>query len=273
MIEAVFIDLDGTLLNENHEISQANKKALKALEKHNVLYFIATGRPEQLVKKIVDDLEYDKPFIMYNGGVIGHPFKTKRKLSLALKKDVTEIIVNYCQKHNHMVMLYTQNAIFSDKNERVDFFENKNRNYEGKHHAIFKPLNQYQDEEVNKILIVERDQSRYKTVKTFIKKLDVNSVQSQQGFLDINPLNASKGNAAKEIMKLYDINPTNTLALGDQENDLSMLDAVHCFVAMGNATESVKSKAHDVTFTNNNNGVAYCLDKYIIKDEQTFNKS
>ena len=273
MIDAVFIDLDGTLLNEFHEITEANKLALKELKKRNIQYFIATGRPEQLVKKIVDELEYTKPLIMYNGSVIGHPFKTDRELSLHLDKVITDKIVDYCQKHNHMVMLYTQNAIFSDKNERVDFFEEKNKSYDLRHRAIFKSLDLYQGEAVNKILIVERNRRRYETAKTYINQFDVNTVQSQIGFLDINPLNASKGNAAREIMKLYDIDSTKTLAIGDQENDLSMLDAVNHFVAMGNAAESVKAKAHDVTLSNNDDGVAYCLAKYINNHEHMFNKS
>ena len=273
MIEAVFIDLDGTLLNENHEISQANRLALKDLEKRNISFFIATGRPEQLVKKIVDDLNYKKPLIMYNGSVIGHPFKTERMLNLTLNDHTTESIVKYCQKNNHIVMLYTQHAIFSDRNERVDFFEEKNKTYSVKHQAIFKMLSEYQGEEVNKILIVERNDLRYKTVKAFVNKLDVSTVQSQHGFLDVNPLNASKGNAAREIMKHFNIDPTKTLAIGDQENDLSMLDSVNRFVAMGNATESVKNKADDVTLSNSDNGVAYCLAKYVINTEQMFNNS
>ncbi len=265
MVKAVFIDLDGTLLNSKHEISLANKKALEALEDNNILYFIATGRPDQLVKKIVHDLSYDREMIMMNGSVIGHPFKSTRVRDLVIDQSYAEAIIAHCLEHNYLIMLYTHYAIFSEDNERVRFFKNKTKDEEEALQPVFKPLSAYQGEGINKILVVEHNPDRYQALKRYLKAMPLSCVQSQIGFLDINPQNATKGSALKILSDKYQLQAKEVIAFGDQDNDLSMRDYVSQFIAMGNAQERVKAVADDITLDHDHDGVASWINKNILK--------
>ena len=260
-MDAVFIDLDGTLLDDHHHISLKNLNALKRLENLNIPYFIATGRPEQLVKKILFDLTYERMMILYNGSVVGQPFKQPKLFSKALDTSVVQTILSYALAHQYLVMLYTEHAIYSDNNERVQYFKNFQKSDPTHFQTTFKPFDAYHGETVYKILVVEHDQTRYHTFQNYLEDCPVQMVQSQKGFLDINPLGTSKGEAITHIIEHFGYKREYTIAFGDQENDLSMVDAVGKFIAMGNAVEKVKQAAHMVTTSNNDSGVAHALEK------------
>lgn len=265
MIKAVFIDLDGTLLNRHHQISKANQQALKALEAQQILYFIATGRPDQLVKKIIKDLNYTRDMIMMNGSVVGHPLKSTRLRDLTIDASLAKTIIDYCINHNYTIMLYTQHAIFSDNNERVRFFKSQHKDYEPALQAVFKPISDYRDEGINKILVVEHDEKKYQALQAHLKDYPLSAVQSQTGFLDINPPHASKGSGIELLLKHYHINAQEAIAFGDQDNDLSMRAHVATFIAMDNALDNVKSVADAVTFDHNQDGVARWLNQHVLK--------
>ena len=260
-MDAIFIDLDGTLLRDDHHISPRNLDALKRLEALKIPYFIATGRPGQLVKKILTDLDYTRPMILYNGSVIGHPLTHTTRFAKALDSGVIQEVLAFTNTHGYLAMLYTEEAIYSEENERTRYFEDFQKNDPPSLRTVFKRFEAYQDEVVYKILIVEHDEPRYQRMRQFLGTLPVQLAQSQKGFLDVNPLDTSKGLAVKEIIQQYGFDKSKTMALGDQENDLSMIDAVGTFVAMGNAVAHVKAKADLVTSTNNDDGVAEILEK------------
>lgn len=269
MINSVVLDLDGTLLNESLEISEKNLVALKRLDALGIPYFIATGRPEQLVKPVVSTLNYDRPLIMYNGSVIGHPFKDERLYSETISHQNLKDIAEYCDSHDLIVMFYTKDAIYSKPNYRVDFFEKRNEMLNQKDRAIFKPMKAFDfSKAVSKILIIEHDPLKRKAFMKHFNALkplheSLNVVQSQPSFLDINPKGTSKGYAISVLFERLGLNPHHSLAIGDQENDISMKHYVGVFVSMDNALDSVKELAHFTTRSNEEDGVYHALKKSI----------
>lgn len=211
-MDAIFIDLDGTLLRDDHHISTRNMEALKALDNANIPYFIATGRPGQLVKKILVDLDYTRPMILYNGSVIGHPLAQTTLFSKALDSHIIEHVLSFCQTHDYLAMLYTEEAIYTDENERTRYFEDFQKNDPPALKTVFRRFESYRNETVYKILIVEHDDQKYQLMRTFLQDFPVQVAQSQKGFLDINPLGTSKGVAVKELIRHYGLNPSKTLA-------------------------------------------------------------
>ncbi len=269
MIESVVMDLDGTLLNDKMEVSEGNKEALRRLDALNIPYFIATGRPEQLVKPVVSALDYKRPLIMYNGSVIGHPFEERRLYSEPIPNRDIKDIVGHCEKRDMIVMLYTKDAIYSDPNYRVDFFKERNTALNDRDKAVFKTMDAFDYAyEVNKILIIEPDSQKR---DTFIRHFSEDSelqknlrlVRSQPSFLDINPKTTSKGKAIDRLHAHYGLDPKRCLAIGDQENDISMKDHAGVFVSMENATDEVKKMADFVTGSNSDDGVYTALKHYI----------
>jgi hypothetical protein len=123
--------------------------------------------------------------------------------------------------------------------------------------------------EVNKILIIEHNSSKRKQFKKHFENTpSLNSVlqivQSQPSFMDINVKDTSKGKAIDILFNALGFTPNECMAIGDQDNDVSMKDHVGLFVCMGNASDKVKAVADYVTTENDENGVAYALSKFIL---------
>jgi Cof subfamily protein (haloacid dehalogenase superfamily) len=269
MIKLLAIDLDGTLLNENLEISSENVEAITLARKAGIKVIIATGRPEQLVKPYIEQLNMEDDLIMYNGSVIGHPFKEEKLYSKELSKESAREVIEFCEKHDYICMVYTKAAIISKPNYRVTFFEEKNKLLSDKNKCVFKDIRDIDEilsEEINKILLIEKDVNKYNIAKDFAKELkDCSVVQSQNGFIDINPMGASKGAALAFYSKKLGFKRHEIAAVGDQDNDVSMLEFAELSIAMGNASEGAVNAAKYHTLTNNENGVAIAIMKYLLK--------
>jgi len=271
MIRLLAIDLDGTLLNSFHEISKENKQAIKKAQEQGVRVILATGRPEQLCKTIVKELDIKDDIIMSNGGVIGHPFKQEKVLSKTLNESIVKIVVDYCEANDIIYLLYTAGAIVSKPNFRVGFFENKNKNLPADEHVVFKGIDNIEDVyniEPNKILVVEENEQKLLKAKVHFSAFDqISMVQSQATFIDVSPKNVSKGSALKAYAEYLKLEPSEVAAIGDQDNDVSMLEFAGTAVAMENATVDCLKVSNFVTLSNNAHGVAYAINEFILKGQ------
>jgi len=278
MIKMLVVDLDGTLLNHDDQISIENIKAIKKAQDLGVRFCIATGRPEQLVKSFVKTLNYEDDLIMYNGSVIGHPFKNERLLSYEIDKTYFKDLLDYGLNHQKVMLIYTKNAIFSEPNYRVDYFTSLNEELPLDQRAVFKRIIPHIDllmnDEINKVLFVENNQDDYDhTMSRFSHMKELNFVRSQHYFIDINHHESSKGNAVEFLAKKWGIELKDVMVIGDQENDISMLKIAGKSVAVDNASSYVKSFCHHVVKPNHKNGVAEAIEKYILSEHMFKNKA
>ncbi len=271
MIKLLAIDLDGTLLNSFHEISNENKQAITRAQKHGIKVIIATGRPEQLCKTIVNQLGINDDIIMSNGGVIGHPYKLDTIMSKTLNESIMRSVIEYCEENNIIYLIYTKDAIISKPNFRVDFFENRNQHLPENERVIMKNLDEFDNIyslKPNKILIVEENRKKRNVAMEYFKMIeDASIVQSQTTFIDVNPKNVTKGNALKEYAEYLGINQSEVAAIGDQANDLAMLEYAGTAIAMENAIPECLEIATHITLSNNNHGVAYAINHFILEGQ------
>ena len=269
MIKLLAIDLDGTLLNSFHDISEKNMQAIKEAQDNGIKVIIATGRPEQLVKSIVKKLDIKDDIIVSNGGVIGHPFKKDSMFSKTLDETIVKTVVDYCEDRDIIYLIYTKSAIISRPNFRVDFFQNRNKDLPEDEHVIFEDISVVEDvynTKPNKILIVEENQEKFLKAKEYFKTIDHTSVvSSQTTFIDVSPENVSKGKALELYAKHLGIHQDEVAAIGDQDNDISMLEYAGTAIAMENATLGCLEVANHVTLSNNNHGVAYAIKNILLK--------
>ena len=93
---------------------------------------------------------------------------------------------------------------------------------------------------------------------------DLCVVRTAPFYLEIIPVSINKGKALLDVCSHLDINPADTAAFGDSENDIPMLQAAGCGVAMGNAEDAVKAVADKVTLSNNSDGIAHALRELIM---------
>lgn len=267
MIKMIVSDMDGTLLNKDLKISQKNLDAIDYIRSKGIRFCVATGRPEQLVKEYINDLQMEDPMILYNGSVITHPFKEGKLFELKLSENQIRDIVTICEQHNVIYMLYTKDRIISKPNYRVDFFEERNKSLPLKEKCVFEDIRDIEllvKEDVNKILIIEQDEEKFELVKNeFMSRTDLNVASSQKGFIDCNPKGASKGNALKVLCEHFGYSLDEVIVFGDQDNDVSMMKIAGTSVCMLNGSYLAKKHSDDITLSNNDSGFAYWINNNV----------
>ena len=264
MIRMIVSDMDGTLLNSNLELSQETLEAIRGVRAKGIRFCIATGRPEQLLKEYITPLQMEDPMIMYNGSVIGHPFQEEKLFELKLDTKDAKDIIEYCEENDIIYMPYTKDKIISKPNYRVAFFQERNKKLDADLQTVFEDIRDIDEiinNSINKILLIENDSEKYARIR---EKLDhypqFEIATSQKGFIDINPAGASKGNALRVLAKHFGLTMDEIVVFGDQDNDVSMLEAAGTSVAMKNACQNAKDVADYIAESNNNNGVALWIN-------------
>ncbi len=252
----IVLDVDGTLVNNQKQITASTAQAIKYAYDHDVIVTIASGRPISGLKEYFSYFE-DVPFITYNGGVITDNNK-KVIYEKLLHKNISDIIINFAKKNNANIIIWNNNELFVDEiNDSILFYEKTS----GKKAIIFS------NEEfckVNKIILY----GKYNTLTEYKKELeeisqDIHCEFSSNNYLEFFDKEVSKGYALEFLCNYLNIKASECIAIGDNYNDLSMIEYAGVGVAMGNSPEEVKRSADFVTLTNEEDGVAYIINKLI----------
>lgn len=269
MIKLIVSDMDGSILQPDLSISKRTIDAIRKVQEKGILFTYATGRPDQLMKEYVDLIDLTEPIISSNGSVIGNPFVDKRIYEQGLDKDVVDKALSYLEEHHISYMIYTKEGIICQENKRSRFFEKRNKTLPEKQRSTFlynaHPASLLDKQIVNKILVIESNPDRYKEIYKVMAKLEnVNIIQSQDQYIDINPVGVNKGNALQRLADYYGIDVKDTVAFGDHHNDIELMKQAGIGVAMGNAVQEVKDAADQITDTNQNDGVAKWIETHIL---------
>lgn len=121
-----------------------------------------------------------------------------------------------------------------------------------------------QTDEIIKCEIYNKDISKIESIKKELESLgELEVIDSSKGGLDLTLKNISKGTAVKYLAHHYNIKQDEIIAIGDSDNDIAMIEFAGLGAAMGNARESVKSKANYITSTNDQDGVAEVINKFV----------
>lgn len=270
MYKLAVFDLDGTLLNSNHQISNENLEAINLLRENNIRVVIATGRSNDLIKPYLKVLKISDEVITCNGAVIGHPSNDTMMYEDIIPANELRQVLEMCIKNEHQFLIYTSKAIVARLNDVNIFLKEKNIKTSDAFDAniiivenIEDIINNYN---VNKILIIERNEEKFAELNKEVQKFNnVEYTQSSNSFIDILPINNSKGKAVKILCEKFGYELEEVIVFGDQMNDISMMKVAGFSVAMANARDEVKENADFVTLSNNESGVAYAIKTKILK--------
>lgn len=262
----IALDMDGTLLNSNHEISPETKQYLKTLAKQGHKIIISSGRPIRGIFSYYQELELNTPIICYNGSYI-YPGEEKDfpEYRFAFPKEKILQIINdigYDKLDN--IILETNNDIYFLKDdESLDvFFTKKNMNVHlGK---IEDNLN----EDTMTMLIKIKDTKYNNVIESAINKHQNIKLRFWSGkWYHISEIyfdSINKGKALQKIANYYNIDTNHIIAFGDATNDIELLSYAGTGIAMKNAEEELKNYADKISeFDNNNNGIKIELEKII----------
>lgn len=270
MIKAVFLDLDGTLMNVNNEISLKNINTIKYIANHyNIYFFLATGRPPQDIQKYYQELNLYTPVISMNGSYIIDINKNKIIKEESIPLLIVEKIRQECVKYPISLIFYHGSNAITEKKYLI---LKKEIQYSTNNINIIsfdKILKNWHKNNINphKIGIIAKKEDTLINICIHLKKKFkkiLNIHRSQSNFIEVIKYNTSKAKAISFLSKKYSFKRENILAIGDSDNDISMLKFAGIGIAMGNAKDSVKKYANAITLSNEEDGVAFALEKYII---------
>ncbi|HOK63234.1 MAG TPA: Cof-type HAD-IIB family hydrolase [Soehngenia sp.] len=271
-IKLVAIDMDGTLLNDRGEVSSETIEALKAAQRKNVEIVISTGRVLKSALYFGEKLGLKSHTIASNGAII-----TDRDLRIIynspLDKQTIKTVVEIAKEENIYFHFYNENTYFSNKyikeidkyyNSSKERLKGQNINFE-LFDDVDEIINQ-KDINIYKFLFIDDDLDKLNKVRDRLRKIEgVNISKSGINNIELTRRDVSKGQALQYVSSLLGIEKSEIMSIGDNDNDLSMLERAGISVAMGNAEKEIKEIADFVTKTNNEDGVAYAFRKFILE--------
>ncbi len=263
-------DLDGTLLDNNKNISRENLKALTELKKLGTEIMIATGRLDTMVKPYVKQLNIKTPVISCNGGLIRNIFTNETLYINDMEKKSVVNTIKICKKYNVPFLLYGEKTIYADSmSSKSEYILEYNKIHNNEDKIPFEIVDDIyeiikRNEKLIKVLIITEQPNLCSQINNELSKIDnIESYKSDKILLDVMNKGVSKGNALKKYTKEKGIESYQIISIGDNYNDISMLNFTGLSIAVENAEDIVKKQADFITKDNNNHGVAHAIYKII----------
>jgi len=289
MIKLLALDLDGTTLNSKGEVPEANRRSIRAAEDAGVLVTIASGRRFRDARPVGIDLELNAPLITHNGALLKYA-QSEETVACSLLTSETaleivrvgkelggdplvstdprghgELLYDRVSEHNLPLRKYlrwseTLHGGVSGRDgvrhvgsleDAVPTNEVVHISFSGPCEAMVKMVQVLREELADSVTLLE----------TIYPSLDFT-------LIDILPPDASKGHAVIKLAELNGLSHDEIMAIGDNFNDLEMLEVAGTAVVMANADESLRQMdGFYTTLTNDEGGVAAAIDRFILTEE------
>ncbi|MFC4023591.1 HAD family hydrolase [Oceanobacillus longus] len=282
-MKLIAIDLDGTLLSEDGSISKENRAAIREVQSRGDIIVISSGRSLHDTKQILQDVGLECPIITGNGAVAFHSDEILQ--NLYLEAEVIGKLMDVIDGVGVYYELYTNKGVYIEERGReilskeiqrlqkldadldmkaanrivdIQYEQNGLTLVPNYRNIDYKPL------EVYKVFVLSFDRGKLLKLRDRLQeRSDISLTTSGLQKLEIGNPESSKGNALRFIANHFGVPMENTVAIGDNLNDLSMFDVAAISIAMGNAEEVVKKRATYVTRDYSDDGVAYGLREYV----------
>lgn len=260
-IKMVVVDLDGTLLNDQHQMSERNATALEAIIEKEIPVILATGKTRASAESIIERLNLKSPGIFVQGLVV-HNGDGSVRHQQTLDAGVVRRIITFAEDRGYAVNVYSGTRILI----RPDFDPEMVTVYGEPEPEVSKPfVNLLGEISVNKLALYGTERKiralRWQLEAQFDGEVTLTRAHVS-GMIEVIPVGANKGKTMLALAKEMQIKPAQILAIGDGENDTDMVKLAGIGVAMANAHENVKAVAQHTTASNNEDGVALALEKY-----------
>lgn len=261
------LDLDGTLTNAHKEITPRTLQALQRAQRHGVRIVLASGRPTYGIAPLAEQLQLqanDGYVLAFNGGLLIHWSTQQVLFNQTLPAEQLPYIYKQAQLAGMDLLAYQTDFILTEQPESqyvaMASYINK---------MPIRGTNDFLRDvhlPVNKLLILG-DEVPLHTLEERMKVQVGDALgiyRSQPTFLEVVPAGIDKAETLHRLVQQLDIDRELVVAMGDGWNDISMLQFAGHGVAMANAVDEVKAITKYTTLSNEEDGVAYFLEKYVL---------
>lgn len=263
MVAIIFSDIDGTLINSDLQVTDMTRQSIQRAVQAGKVFVPVSARMPEAIKPIIDGIGIESPIISYNGALIqnqskeviaSHPMQTQIALDIChfVQEKYPTIVWNIYSFHDWYAI------------DRKDWWivrEEQIVNVQSKEAK----LSELQElEAVHKVLLMG-DSSVIGPLENHLKQVfpELSIAKSSPSFIEIVAQGIEKGLAVKIFAEYMGISLEETIAFGDNFNDLSMLQTVGKGFVMGNGPKEVQKAIGNVTADHNHDGIAKVLAEYL----------
>lgn len=275
----VCIDMDGTLLGKKRRVSKESKDIIKRAYDKGVEIVVTTGRIYNDAAYYSHFLGVQSPVIAANGAIIREKYTDEVIYENSISQEVCLELVNILKRRNMHFHFYTTDSIYCSNylnKLAAELFMTKEVGYDNFkiNYHIIKSIDEWKKIFKNNNKITKCIAFSLKSKKMVKFKEDLDGLDSIVYFgsgshsVEINNRGVSKGKAVKVLATHYGFNKDEIICIGDNENDISMIEYAGLGVAMGNAIEEVKDVADYITDTNLEDGVMKAIKKFILEKKE-----
>jgi len=263
-VKLLALDLDGTLLNSRHQVSERNIDAINKAQEKGVNIVIATGRTNLGAEDIFHSLGLKEYLIAYNGALIKNMAEDKIIKHIPLPLDQSLEILKFVEAEDLYVNLYMNSSVYANKKGEEYEYYSRIMNIEPV--VLEEDLHQFLNRPTTKMLIIEKD---LKKVDYILKSLEedfsdrLNITKSISDCIDVMSKGVSKGSALSDLSRKLNILPEEAAVVGDSNNDIEMMQFAGISGAVANAEIAVKESADYITSSNDQDGVAEFIEKFV----------
>lgn len=268
-IKILVSDIDGTLLNDEREITNYTFEKLSGFMKGGGKIVLASGRAYSFMKDILKELGIKGVVVSYNGARIVDSETEEILYHNPLNSNITKKIIDFAKERGVHLNLYVENDWYvenADSDETEFYYSISGKRPVKTDFGLLKGV------ETTKALIFAEN-SILKKLEEELKELigeEVDFTYSRPEFLEILSKGVNKGRGVQKALEILGISPDNCIAFGDELNDLEMLKFVKYGVAMENSNEKLKNEIVHKTLKNSENGVAKFLEDVIPNKEDSY---
>lgn len=261
MIKMIATDIDGTILKWGLDFSPKLKQCIKTLSQNGVKVVLVTGRMHRAAVPIARELGLDTPIISYQGGLI-KDCDNKTLYQRNLSSDYALEIIKWARENNIHINLYLDDKLYVEKDNEIvkSYTDGKFIDY------TVCSFDDLEIKNVNKILAIDLNDAEKVTnwVEELKKKYpDLYIVKSTPYFCEIGCCEAKKSLGVKFLCGIWGLKQDEVLTIGDQNNDIDLVECGGVGVAMGNGTPELKACADYITDTVENDGFVKAVEKFV----------
>lgn len=294
MIKLIASDMDGTLLDNEHRISQENVDLIKYAQENNIIFIVATGRAYYEALPSLNEKNIDCDVISFNGGIVYDKNGNLISITPIVLKDLY-YTTSVLKSLDINFQLYTKNTIYTNSIEtdiqgyadliratgqtpNIEYLRKvADEKLKAGHVTEVDDIELFFNKKDNppiKVIGISNDLEKLKKAKELLAdNTNITVTSSGPNNIEIMDKNATKGHALKQISEIYAIPLDNILAIGDNLNDESMLKLVKYSVAMENAVPELKKISRYITDKPNlESGVADTVTKILQEENPHLHK-